>query len=79
MSEHVDCGMVLDQLDLYLDGELPPDELEELAEHMRACFPCADRADFAEQLKALVRDRCAEHAPPALVERIRSHLTSPAS
>lgn len=78
MSEHVDCDMVARRLDAYLDGELPPEELDQLSAHLRACFPCADRTDFGQQLKALVRQRCEEHAPPELVARIRSHLTSPA-
>jgi len=72
----VDCAAVLERLDLYLDGELPPDELDALAEHIDVCFPCADRATFGEQLRALVRVGCAEQAPARLRTRILDHLGS---
>lgn len=70
----VDCGRALDELERYLDGELPASELDTVREHLAACYPCADRATFQEQLRAIVRDRCAESAPPTLVDRIRSRL-----
>jgi anti-sigma factor (TIGR02949 family) len=78
VDDQFDCAAVYDRLDLYLDGELPHDELAALRTHVAACFPCADHASFGEQLKALVRDRCREQAPPALVARIRDHLASTA-
>lgn len=77
MGAHdVDCSELFDQLDLYLDGELPPGRLEELREHLAVCFPCADRVTFEQQLQAIVRDRCATTAPTTLVQRIRVHLST---
>lgn len=70
----VDCGRALAELEQYLDGELPDMELGTIREHLAACYPCADRATFEEQLRAIVRDRCAEAAPPTLVDTIRSRL-----
>jgi anti-sigma factor (TIGR02949 family) len=70
----VDCSQALHDLQRYLDGELPEGELSTIKEHLAACYPCADRATFEEQLRALVRDRCAEAAPPQLVEQIRDRL-----
>lgn len=70
----VDCGEVLDNLERYLDGELPPSELGQLAQHLGECFPCADRQRFEEQLRSLVRRGCAEQAPESLLERIRLRL-----
>ena len=70
----VDCGDALDELQRYLDGELPEADLATIRQHLAACYPCADRATFEEQLRALVRERCAESAPPQLIERIRVRL-----
>lgn len=68
------CAKALEDLERYLDGELPDADLDEIRGHLADCYPCADRATFAEQLRALVRDRCAERAPEALVDRIRERL-----
>lgn len=69
-----DCTEALRELERYLDGELPEGDLLEIREHLADCYPCADRATFQEQLRALVRERCSERAPDGLVERIRQRL-----
>lgn len=73
----VDCNELFDKLDLFLDRELPQRELDRLETHLAHCLPCTGRRDFEEQLRAVVRDRCADQAPPELVERIRDHLQLP--
>lgn len=73
-GSEVDCGRALADLERYLDGELPASELDTVRDHLAACYPCADRATFEEQLRAIVRERCAESAPATLVDRIRSRL-----
>ena len=70
----VDCSEALHDLQRYLDGELPDADLDHIRTHLAACYPCADRATFEEQLRALVKERCAESAPPGLLDRIRSSL-----
>lgn len=70
-----DCQEALDRLERYLDGELPGTSLEEVKQHLTACYPCTDRASFEEQLRAIVRRDCVESAPPSLVIRIREHLS----
>lgn len=70
----VDCTDALHELQQYLDGELPEGDLVEIRAHLAACYPCADRATFEEQLRALIRERCAESAPPSLVAGIRARL-----
>jgi anti-sigma factor (TIGR02949 family) len=69
------CTEALERLEAYLDGALPEDDLEGIKQHLAACYPCTDRATFEEQLRALIRERCAESAPPALVDRIRAQLS----
>lgn len=79
MSTEPDCGTecreALEQLELLLDGELPTHRVEQVREHLTACYPCTERASFEEQLRAIVRDGCIEHAPATLVERIQVRLS----
>ncbi len=75
----VDCSALFERLDLLLDEELEPAEREQLQAHLAACLPCAGRADFETQLRAVVREKCADQAPPELLARIRAKLDMPAS
>ena len=59
----VDCGELFGKLDLYLDRELSQPELARLERHFSECLPCTGRRDFEEQLRAVVRERCADQAP----------------
>jgi mycothiol system anti-sigma-R factor len=70
-----ECREALEQLELLLDGELPEDRVEEVRDHLTACYPCTDRATFEEQLRVIVRRDCVEHAPDSLVERIQDRLS----
>ena len=74
MSGSVSCDEVLEDLQLYLDGELPDTHLDRLRTHLARCYPCADRASFEESLRAIVRRRCHESPPDGLAERIRRRL-----
>ncbi len=69
-----DCEDALERLEAFLDGELPQDDLGDIEQHLADCYPCTDRASFEEQLRAIVRRGCTDQAPPALLERIRTHL-----
>lgn len=69
-----DCQEALAQLEAYLDGELPDSRLPQISAHLAACYPCADRVDFEQQLRAIVRRGCAEKAPATLVDRIHARL-----
>jgi mycothiol system anti-sigma-R factor len=71
-----ECQEALQQLERFLDGELPQERVHEVKEHLTACYPCTDRATFEEQLRAIVRRECVEHAPPQLVESIRARLSA---
>ena len=69
-----DCNEALEDLERYLDGELGPERLDGIRDHLARCFPCADRAEFEEQLRAVVRRGCAERAPDRLVVAVRRRL-----
>ncbi len=58
-----DCQDALDKLEAFLDGELTDHSIGDISQHLAACYPCADRADFESQLRAIVKRGCAEQAP----------------
>ena len=70
------CADAADRLDLLLDGELDPVEVDEVRRHLAACAPCASEVDVREGIRALLRRDCAEAPPPALSSRIRGVLTT---
>jgi len=70
----VDCSEVLASLELYLDGELADASAASLAIHLGECPPCSGRATVEEHVRRLLRSKCSDSAPPALVERLHSKL-----
>lgn len=74
-----DCQDALQDLERYLDGELPETQLSSIRGHLAACYPCSDRASFEEQLRAIIRERCVEQTPPDLHDAIRQRLDGIAS
>ena len=67
------CRQVMEQLWDYLDGELPPDQVEEFAAHLAECARCYPqyRFEFAF-LEAVARQRDRSPGPPrALLQRLR--------
>lgn len=72
MSE--ECDALLDSLQTFLDGECPDDVEAAVADHLRACPPCLDRADFEKRVRALVASRCRDVAPAGLMDSVRARL-----
>ncbi len=68
MSEK--CDDALENLYLYLDGELKPDIAEGLRIHLDDCPPCLDAFSFEERLKTVVKNRLQEDVPPDLIVRL---------
>ena len=76
-SAHVPdrCSAVLEQIYSYIDGEIPPDALSAVREHLLDCPPCLEQHDVQVALKALVRRCCQDRAPESLRVRIVAHIT----
>lgn len=74
--EHT-CREILDSLRTYLDGEQPGDLDGVIAEHLEACPPCLERADFERELKALIARTCRDEAPPGLADSVIARLGRP--
>lgn len=70
MSE-IRCEQVLEELEVYLDGELGEEECERIIRHLEGCGECTRREGFLRALRDLIRRKCrAADAPPGLEERI---------
>lgn len=68
----MDCALVRNHLDAYVDGELEPTPVIELEGHLRACAPCRDEATLAQAMK-----RGVQSIPrPALLPEARARVLS---
>lgn len=71
------CRMTIERLYPYLDRELSEQEIEEVADHLRRCPPCARHFAFEAGMLSFVSDACKSvKAPPDLVARILSRRTA---
>ena len=76
----VSCREVMEQLWDYLDGELPPERMRALADHLAVCGRCYPQYRFEYVfLEALARQRERAPGPPdELIGRLRALLRSQA-
>jgi anti-sigma factor (TIGR02949 family) len=58
----------------YLDGVLPPPELDEIHGHLVECRECAREYDLERVIRSVVRRSCAETAPADLRISILARL-----
>jgi mycothiol system anti-sigma-R factor len=73
----VDCRDVLEQVYLYLDGEMPEDECAKIRQHLDECAPCLREFGLDQEVKALVARSCGcDVVPEGLRERVILRLQS---
>jgi mycothiol system anti-sigma-R factor len=76
-EDDCDCDDILRDVELYLDGELGPEDTPRVTEHLQECSPCMGKAEFRRDLKALISRKCGCEVPPAgLMEKIKAQLES---
>ncbi|MBV9293522.1 MAG: mycothiol system anti-sigma-R factor [Frankiales bacterium] len=67
----VDCSEVIEQVYLYLDGEIDDDGRAKVREHLDECAPCLRQFGLEQDVKALVARCCGgDTAPDGLKERL---------
>ncbi len=67
----MNCQEAVEKLWQYLDRELDGEVSSEIQRHLHECRGCFSKAEFEQQLRALLRRSCgAEQAPPELRERL---------
>jgi mycothiol system anti-sigma-R factor len=66
-----DCGEVLTEVFLYLDGEMTSDRRETIRRHLDECSPCLRKFGIEQEVKALVARTCGnDPAPMRLREKV---------
>lgn len=70
-SSDVDCSQSIQRLYHYLDGELTDDRRKEIQRHLDECPPCVEAFDFETELRQVIANRCRDHVPPSLLDRVR--------
>jgi mycothiol system anti-sigma-R factor len=66
-----DCGEVLSDVFLYLDGEMTSERRDRIREHLDECSPCLRKFGIEREVRALVARSCGnEIAPEALRQRV---------
>lgn len=68
------CEEMIARLQAFLDHECEQSVAERLARHVAECEHCAQIADAEQHLRAIIRSRCAEQAPPELRARVLGRL-----
>jgi mycothiol system anti-sigma-R factor len=66
------CEHAIEHIYFYLDSEITWYKRLRVRRHLRKCRHCCDAFDFEAHLKALIRQRGHDMAPPELFERLRA-------
>ena len=74
-----DCQDALHELYGFLDGELTEERKAAIRQHLDECQPCAEPYDFEAELREVVRRKCQEQVPEALMTKVRAALQSEAA
>jgi len=75
------CAAVLEEVYLFLDAEVGPDDQRRIQEHLDECGPCLAQYDLERLVKQLVVRSCGQQQAPAelrtkVLTRIREvHVT----
>jgi mycothiol system anti-sigma-R factor len=75
-GDDVDCTSAIHQLYVYLDGELTEERRAVIAEHLDYCGPCSGAAVFEAELRVVISNRCKDHVPDSLRERVARLIAS---
>jgi anti-sigma factor (TIGR02949 family) len=65
------CEEALDLLEPYLDGDLPPGEMDRVRRHLDGCPACAAELALAARIQSELRALPQPDCPPEVIERVR--------
>lgn len=72
-----ECEQILEEIEVYLDGEVSPEECRRIEQHLADCPACFDREHFQRSLREIIRRKCGSAEMPAgLADRIRRAISS---
>ena len=64
--EKHECQEALEELYVFLDGELTIEKREHIRVHLEDCNPCLEHYDFEAELKMVISSKCKEQVPDSL-------------
>jgi mycothiol system anti-sigma-R factor len=70
----VGCDETIERLYFYLDGELTEQRRVEIVRHLDMCGPCVGAYGFESELRRVIANRCKDHVPDALIDRVAEAL-----
>jgi mycothiol system anti-sigma-R factor len=70
----VDCTETVTWLYQFVDGELTEELRIAIENHLNFCPPCGSVVSFEYELRRVIADRCRDHVPDQLRERIQAAL-----
>ncbi|MGQ0766733.1 MAG: zf-HC2 domain-containing protein [Gemmatimonadota bacterium] len=70
MNDMIDCDAVMRQLWDYLDGELTPERMAAIREHLAMCRRCYPQFEFERSFEAAVAEARLEHSNPGRVREL---------
>ena len=70
----VGCDETIERLYFYLDGELTEQRRVEIVRHLDMCGPCVGAYGFETELRRVIANRCKDHVPDALIDRVAEAL-----
>lgn len=73
-ESEMDCDGTIERLYRFLDGELTEERRREIQHHLDDCSPCLEAFDFEAELRVVIANRCKDHVPDALRQRVRDAL-----
>jgi len=69
------CSQVLEQVYVYLDGEIEPADCDKIRQHLEECGPCLRQYGLDQAVKALVARSCGcDHAPGELRGKVLARI-----
>jgi mycothiol system anti-sigma-R factor len=70
----VGCDETIERLYFYLDGELTEQRRIEITRHLDMCGPCVGAYGFESELRRVIANRCKDHVPDSLIDRVAEAL-----
>jgi mycothiol system anti-sigma-R factor len=64
------CQDALQELYVFLDGELTAEKREHIRVHLDDCNPCLEQYDFEAELRMVISTKCKESVPQSLKDKI---------
>lgn len=68
-----DCQETLQELERFLDSELPPERSGQILAHLKVCTDCQGAFEFHAELRIAIREKATkDDLPDGFLERLKS-------